>query len=295
MKNKHYNIFCLQDTHFTPELENIIRAEWGYDCYFNSFRSNARGVAILLNNNFEVKVLQVKRELSGNFLALDMRIEGRKVTLITLYGPNSDNPEFYENLTETIDLFGNDSFIICGDFNLVLNPTVDYDKSYKNVNNPKATDKIIELIEELGMVDIYREQHPENRRYTWRRSNPVKQARLDFFLISDNLLPSIHYSNIEPGYRTDHSLHLIALKFNEFRKGKGLWKFNNSLLHDLDYLELINKLILDIKRQYALPVYHLENISNIPDSDIQFMISDQLFFGNTFNRNSRQNHFPLVI
>jgi hypothetical protein len=46
----------LQDTHFESKLENYVRAEWGYTCYFASFRSNARGVAIMFNNNFEFKV-----------------------------------------------------------------------------------------------------------------------------------------------------------------------------------------------------------------------------------------------
>ena len=41
------NIICLQDTHFTPEKENYIRSQWGYECRFSSFSSNSRGVATL--------------------------------------------------------------------------------------------------------------------------------------------------------------------------------------------------------------------------------------------------------
>ena len=32
-----------------------------------------------------------------------------------------------------------------------------------------------------------------------------------------------------------------------------------------------------LKKQYALPVYDIENIQNIHDQQIQFMIKDQLF------------------
>ena len=32
----------------------------------------------------------------------------------------------------------------------------------------------------------------------------------------------------------------------------------------------------EIKRQYALSVYDIENILNIPDDQIQFIINDQL-------------------
>lgn len=185
IRNTNFYIFCLQDTHFTPENENIIRSEWGFNCYFNSLKSNARAVAIFFKNNFEVKVTKEKKDNTGNFLALELVIEGDKLTLITMYGPNIDTPMFYDNVAETINDFNNDLFIICGDFNLVMHPKLDYDKNYKHINNPKAIDKVIEIVDYLGMIDIYREQHPENKRYTWRKSNPIKQTRLDFFLISE--------------------------------------------------------------------------------------------------------------
>ena len=33
----------------------------------------------------------------------------------------------------------------------------------------------------------------------------------------------------------------------------------------------------EIKIQYALPIYNYQNIKEIPDSELQFTISDQLF------------------
>ena len=39
----------------------------------------------------------------------------------------------------------------------------------------------------------------------------------------------------------------------------------------------MNKKILDVKEQYALPVYYIDEIDNIPNTEIQFNINDQLF------------------
>lgn len=255
----------------------MIRNEWGYECYFNSYKSNSRGVAILINNNFEIKIKKEKKDLTGNILALDIELDYTNITLINIYGPNEDNPVFYDTISEIIDNFGNDHIILCGDFNLVLNPVLDYDVNYRQINNPKAREKVLEHIETYGLVDIFREHHEDIKRYTWRKHNPLKQARLDFFLVSENLLSSSISSNIEPGYRSDHSNPKIVLKLNKFKKGKGLWKMNNSLLHDKEYLDLINKYIVDIKLQYSLPVYNPEYMNTIPDSVIEFTISDQLF------------------
>ncbi|MCG8075818.1 MAG: hypothetical protein JAY75_06205, partial [Candidatus Thiodiazotropha taylori] len=65
MRSKKFQIYCLQDTHFTDKLEPYIRSEWGGEVIFNSFTSNARGVCILFNNDFEYKVNKVKRDFGG--------------------------------------------------------------------------------------------------------------------------------------------------------------------------------------------------------------------------------------
>ena len=51
-KKQSFSILCLQDTHFTPELESYVETQWGYKCVLNSFRLNCRGVSIMFNNNF---------------------------------------------------------------------------------------------------------------------------------------------------------------------------------------------------------------------------------------------------
>ena len=109
------------------------------------------------------------------------------------------------------------------------------------------------------------------------KKNPMKQSRLDFFLVSESVLLHVKNSTIEPGYRSDHSMICLSIAFNDFVRGKGLWKFNNTLLYDLEYLALVKKVIQDVKQQYAVPVYNLDNLKDIPDEDIQFSVNDQLF------------------
>lgn len=69
----------------------------------------------------------------------------------------------------------------------------------------------------------------------------------------------------------------LSLRFNDFTKGLGLWKFNNSLLYDDEYLECIRDIILNVKKQYAVPIYNMVNIHAMPDENISFIINDQLF------------------
>ena len=54
----------------------------------------------MFNNNFECTIKNVKKDCDGNLIAIDMNIEGNNVTFINIYGPNSDNPGFYEKVGE---------------------------------------------------------------------------------------------------------------------------------------------------------------------------------------------------
>lgn len=45
-----------------------------------------------------------------------------------------------------------------------------------------------------------------------------------------------------------------------------------SLLYDSEYDK-----IAEVKKQYSLPVYWIDNINNTENNDIQFIINDQLF------------------
>lgn len=274
---KKYNICCLQDTHFVPEIENYVRTQWGFDCYFNSFKSNSHGVAILFRNDFAYKILETKTDNSGNMLALKLTINDKPLTLINIYGPNEDNPKFYDKIHNILDTSEDQTYIICGDFNLVLNQELDT-FNYKHQNNPKATIKVKDIIEDFSLTDPFREFYPNLKRYTWRKKTPIKQSRLDFFLVSINFMPSIKQCNIELGYRTDHSTVVLSIKLNDFVRGKGIWKMNNSLLKDKVYVETIKTVIKKVKKQYALPVYNLDNIEQISNSNLKFSISDQLFF-----------------
>lgn len=277
LREKKYSVYCLQDIHWDNKWQNMIRAEWGYECWYAGYTSNSRGVAILFNNNFEFKVTNVQRDVNGNWLSLSLKIDAIDITLICLYGPNRDDPEFYSRIKELIEQYDNPFCMLCGDWNLVQNPATDT-YNYVNVNNPNARNTVLTIMNDLNLVDPWTTLNPDTVRYTWRRQNPFQQARLDFFLISSELLNITESSEINPGYRTDHSMVVISLKQEIITPGKGSWKFNNSLLQDPDYLALVRKCISNVKHLYAATPYSPENINNINAHDFELLIDDQLFF-----------------
>ena len=72
----------------------------------------------------------------------------------------------------------------------------------------------------------------------------MKQARLDYFIVSKNLTDLIQSCTIKLSYRIDNSAIELKLILDKFEKGKGIWRFNCGLLKNSEYLKTINHLLV---------------------------------------------------
>ena len=127
-------------------METYVKNEWGYKIFMSGLTNNKRGVIILLNNNFQHMIGRVIKDPNGNFLMLEITIKGKKITLVNLYGPNEDRLQFYLNI-RGIEEIDNEMAIICGDWNLIVDPELNCE-NYKHVNNPKARAVVKDLLDE---------------------------------------------------------------------------------------------------------------------------------------------------
>ena len=251
LRNMKCNIYCLQDTHWVKNQEHYVRSEWGFQCYMSYGTSASRGTAILFNNNFEYQVKKVRTDPKGNWVALHFEVLEYDVTLINLYGPNSDSPEFYYNLLSIIDEFDTPHNICCGDWNIIQDIEIDC-YHYSRVNNPKARDVVLDLNKQKDMCDPWRILNPESVKCTWHVKDFSKGSRLDYFLISSELLSLVQGSDIKNKYRSDHSSVVLKLSFVKIPKGKSFWKFNNSLLREQEYVDIIKTTIQNVIKQYSI-------------------------------------------
>ena len=82
LRNKKFSIICLQETHFIENMEKLVKAKWGYQCFFDSYATNSKGVAILFLNNFQHDVREVKTGGNGAYIVLDLTIENKRFALV---------------------------------------------------------------------------------------------------------------------------------------------------------------------------------------------------------------------
>ena len=216
----------------------------------------------------------------GSYIFLDISLFEERYVIVNIYGPSErDSPDFFTNIFQKIEDTGCRQVMIGGDWNVILNPDIDA-RNYRSFNmRPRSREIIKNKMDFLELVDIYRKVFPNKKSYTWRRFNTIQQSRLDYILISDNLVDKVINAGINSGYRSDHSISYVTFKnLHIQRKIKGYWKFNNSLLRDRDYVSEIKTVILNTKKQYCVPIYNYDNLENLSDEDIQLTIDDQLFF-----------------
>ena len=128
----------------------------------------------------------------------------------------------------------NDYTIACGDWNCVLNLELDARNYTGRDNRPRTRNKILELINAYELLDVWRDINPGKKDYTWRKFNTTKQSRLDYFLISENLMPQVKKVQITPSYRSDHAPVILELKTGGLllhdKCGLGFYRLNTKRL-----------------------------------------------------------------
>ena len=98
----------------------------------------------------------------------------------SIYGPNRDEPRFYEKIDEILESVDCDHIVLGGDFNFVMDAGKD-SFGYVRENNIKAREKFISVCDKHNITDIWRDQNPIENQYTWYTAAREKGSRLDMF------------------------------------------------------------------------------------------------------------------
>ena len=221
-----YNFF-LQETHSTADIENTWKDEWGSPgLFFSHGNFNSRGTCILFRDFEQFQIKKQFCDKEGRIVMLDIGIVDTTVTLINIYAPNTDDAAFFDSISLQLEQFECQSIIWGGDFNCVLDLKSDK-KGGRSATHSQAVKSILNIMEEFSLIDVWRMKNPTTHRYTWHSKNV--HCRLDFFLISFNLISQVKSCNILLGYKTDHSAITCKININSQPRGRGLWKFNVSL------------------------------------------------------------------
>ena len=123
-----------------------------------------------------------------------------------------------------------------------------------NPHDLEGVNKFNEWIRSRSLIDTWRVMHYDVKDFTWSgksRTNSYRARRLDHIFISENLLSKLTGSEHTIIGGADHKLVLSTFNTDNFVRGRSFWKFNASLLNDLDFLNETNAWIDNFISDYT--------------------------------------------
>ena len=243
LKNQKATLYCLQETFSQIEDEKVWTAEWGGQTLFSHGSEHSKGVCIFLKVNSAFVLNLIYADPNGRYIIAKLKIGDEELFVVNVYAPNHylEQATFIRNLeanlmakTDTTKL------IISGDWNCTLTS-----KDKQGGATWRETDyrnAIINLMDEFNLADTYRKLHPNAKAFTYESKSLKLKSRIDFFLISNNLTANARRAEIRTSIAPDHKTIFLSLEIaDDLKRGPGSSKFNNKLLEDESYVQLINE------------------------------------------------------
>ena len=98
----HVDIIFLQQTHLKNDSHARLRCRWIQHIYHSKFSVKARGTAILICSGVPFKHLSTIVDRDRRYVIVVGEIHSTPITLLNVYGPNNDDPEFFRKVLNLI-------------------------------------------------------------------------------------------------------------------------------------------------------------------------------------------------
>ena len=195
---------------------------------FSHGKTNSCGVAIGYLGNKPFSLISQSKDNNGRLLVLEVEIDSEIIVLINVYNANTESEQL-STLSQLNDMLGNvmdiknKNIILGGDFNLHFDSKLEA-KGGKPALKKQSIAKLIEIIENFDLCDIWRIRNLKKKQFTFRQNHfsGYIQRRLDYFFVSNSLQEAIKNVDILAAFSTDHSpINITLSNSNDLTKSKG--------------------------------------------------------------------------
>ena len=139
---------------------------------------------------------------------------------------------------------------------------------------------IVDLMDELDLVDIYRKLHPNTKAFTYELKSLKLRSRIDYFLVSNTIAVNATRAEIRPSIAPDHKAISCLLKpKGNLREARDLTRPQLSLCSKVEEQRMMER--EKGKRRLRNPVFKMADQLMAEDSEIQ-AVSSGIFSGEIY-------------
>jgi exonuclease III len=227
-----------------------------YDFFYNSTR-NRRGVGILIKKNLNYTVHHLYKDDNENIITMIISVDDSRIKIISVYGPNGNDPNFFRDLRGHLELEPDLPTVAGGDWNTTLSADdTRFNIDILNMAAPPSLFRsrhLINLCDEMELTDPFRALHPGARDFTYiPRTGNNNRSRLDFFLISNLLVPKVSNCSINANLTTklfDHKA--VMLNFDKKNNNNKNQSINMSTINHSRFNAVITATVVETYLQHA--------------------------------------------
>lgn len=199
-------------------------------------------MAILISKKIPFQLTSTLKDKGGRYVIIQGSIYSQSITLVNIYAPNYDDPQFFHNIFFNLSSSPCETFI-GGDFNLALDPILD--RSSSNQITPTQAAKSLKREFRPLSYMAYPEPNQLTREYSFYSPVHNSYSRIDLFLVPLAKAHTIPPCEYLAKTVSDHSGLLITIPTTESSGSPKRWRFSSYLLNDPEFIEFV-KTHLDI-------------------------------------------------
>ena len=135
------------------------------------------------------------------------------------------------------------SLVVEGDFNIEMNNMLD---KWPPRRSGSRNSVLSCLMDKFDLVDVWREQFPNDRQYTWSNKDCSRQSRIDYWLVSRCLMRNNISVNISNTPLTYHKAIYLSITLSSDQSSgpkASFWKRNSSLSEHDQVKQRVKELI----------------------------------------------------
>lgn len=159
LKKEKLQVIFLQETHLSQTEHEKLKKFGFRNSYYSTYKQGRRrGVMTLIPNSTIFVCEKEIKDKEGRYVLVKGKLENEPVMSMNVYAPPESSKHFFKSLFNVIATEMEGTLICGGDFNVVMNHSLDT-TSLKG--NKKQISKFVKLsLEEMGLIDIWRILNP---------------------------------------------------------------------------------------------------------------------------------------